>query len=158
MIGGSAASFNDGDPLWIVARDPEGHVFGVWQSGQHVGAQVFNEPGALIWNEAAVEDIPKAQAFYSAVFGFRFDEMEGMGGYSTFATGDAALGGLGGLTPMAPKGWTSCFCVSDVDAAVAVVESGGGKVTMAAQDTSFGRFAVVQDAWGAAFSMMQTSS
>ena len=140
----------------IVARDPEGHVFGAWQAGQHLGAQVYNEPGSLIWNEAAVDDIAAAQAFYTAVFDFRFEEMEGMGGYSTFATADAAVGGLGGTTPGAPKGWTACFCVTAVDDAVARVEAGGGKITMAAQDTSFGRFAVVQDAWGAGFSLMQT--
>ncbi|MFN2536726.1 MAG: VOC family protein [Mycobacteriales bacterium] len=141
----------------IVVRDPEGHVFGVWQAGQHLGALIYNEPGALIWNEAAVEDLAAEKAFYTEVFGFRFDEMEGMGGYSTFTTGGDVLGGLGGVSPGAPKGWTACFRVSDVDAAVALVEAGGGKVTLAAQDTTFGRFAVVRDAWGAAFSMMQTS-
>jgi len=35
------------------------------------------------------------------------------------------------------------------------VTSAGGKVTMAATDTPFGRFAGVEDPWGAAFSVMQ---
>jgi predicted enzyme related to lactoylglutathione lyase len=38
---------------------------------------------------------------------------------------------------------------------VAAVEKGGGKVTMAAQDTPYGRFAVVEDPWSASFSVMQ---
>jgi predicted enzyme related to lactoylglutathione lyase len=45
--------------------------------------------------------------------------------------------------------------VASTDAAVSAVESAGGKVVMAAQDTPFGRFAVVEDPWGAAFSVMQ---
>ena len=38
------------------------------------------------------------------------------------------------------------------------VESAGGEVTMAAMDTSFGRFAVVEDPWGAPFSVMESTA
>jgi predicted enzyme related to lactoylglutathione lyase len=139
----------------VIARDPQGHPFGLWQSGQHTGATIYNEPGALVWNEVAVDDPEAARAFYAAVFGFRFEEVEGAGGYTTFSTDDRPLGGLSGHQPGSPKGWTACFSVASTDAAVAAVEKGGGKVTMAAQDTPYGRFAVVEDAWGAPFSVMQ---
>lgn len=143
----------------VIALDPQGNAFGLWQAGEHTGARIYNEPGALVWNEAAVEDQKAAQAFYTEVFGFQFTELDGMGGYATFATDETAdgtaLGGLGGLAPGAPKGWTPCFSVSSTDAAVAAVEKGGGKVTMAAEDTPFGRFAVVEDPWQAGFSVMQ---
>ena len=69
--------------------------------------------------------------------------------------GDRPLGGLGGHQPGSPKGWTACFAVDSTDDAVATVESGGGKVTMAPMDTEFGRFAVVEDPWGAPLSVMQ---
>jgi uncharacterized protein len=141
-----------------VARDPQGNVFGVWQSGEHTGVTIYNEPGALVWNEGALDDPESAKKFYSDVFGFHFDEIEGMGGYSTFTIGDGPLGGLTAHQPGSPKGWTTCFSVSSADDAVAAVEQGGGKVTMPAQDTSFGRFAVVEDAWGAPFSVMQELS
>jgi hypothetical protein len=139
----------------VVARDPLGNQFGLWQAGTHTGCQVFNEPGSLVWNDAAVDDPAAAREFYSAVFGFTFTEYEGMGGYATFATDERPLGGLGGVTPGAPKGWTTCFAVASTDETVAAVEAAGGKVTMAAHDTEFGRFAVVQDPWGAPFSVMQ---
>ena len=139
----------------VVARDPQGNQFGLWQAGTHTGVEVFNEPGALAWNDAAVDDPAAAREFYSAVFGFRFDELEGMGGYATFATDERPLGGLGGVTPGAPRGWATCFAVASADATVAAVEAAGGKVTMAAEDTEFGRFAVVQDPWGASFSVME---
>lgn len=141
-----------------IALDPQGQPFGLWQAGQHTGATIFNEPGALVWNEAAVDDPDAARAFYGSVFGFRFDEIEGAGGYTTFATGDRPLGGLGAHAPGHPKGWTSCFSVGSADGAVAAVEKGGGKVTGPAQDTPYGRIAVVEDPWGAPFSLMQVLS
>ena len=141
-----------------IAVDPQGNSFGLWQSGQHTGVNVYNEPGSLVWSGAAVDDRDAAQGFYSEVFGFHFDEMEGTGGYATFGTSDQPLGGLGSHQPGSPKGWTTCFSVASADEAVAAVERGGGTVTMAAQDTPFGRFAVVQDPWGAAFSVMQDVS
>jgi uncharacterized protein len=138
-----------------IALDPQGNPFGVWQAGEHTGVTIYNEPGALVWNEAALDDHKAGQAFYGAVFGFRFDEIEDMGGYATFATDGGPLGGIGGHQPGSPKGWTTCFSVTSADAAVAVVENAGGKVTMAPVDTPYGRFAVVADPWGAAFSVMQ---
>jgi uncharacterized protein len=139
----------------VIALDPQGNPFGLWQAGLHTGAQVVNEPGSLTWNEAAVDDADAAREFYRAVFGFHYDEVPGAGGYTTFATDDHPLGGLGGHQAGSPKGWTSCFSVASTDEAVAAVESGGGKVTMAPMDTPFGRFAVVEDPWGAPFSVMQ---
>jgi uncharacterized protein len=137
-----------------IAADPQGNVFGLWQAGSTTGVGVFNEPGALVWNDAAVDDPAAAREFYSAVFGFSWQEMPGAEGYSTFTTGDRPLGGLGGVSPGLPKGWATCFSVASTDDAVRAVEAGGGKVLMAAQDTEFGRFAVLADPWGASFSVM----
>jgi predicted enzyme related to lactoylglutathione lyase len=138
-----------------IALDPQGNPFGLWQAGQHTGVRIYNQPGAVVWNEAAVDDPGAAREFYGAVFGFRFDEVPDAGGYTTFATGDRPLGGLGASQPALPKGWSACFSVASTDEAVADVEAAGGKVLMAAEDTPFGRFAVVEDPWGAAFEVMQ---
>jgi predicted enzyme related to lactoylglutathione lyase len=144
----------------VIARDPQGNVFGVWQSGLNTGVQIHNEPGALAWNEAMVDDTAAAKQFYSAVFGFRFDQLppeqggeEGMD-YATFSAGGDPLGGLGASDPSMPKGWVTCFAVASADEAVATVESKGGKVRMPPMDTPFGRFAIVEDPWGAAFEVM----
>ncbi len=138
-----------------IARDPEGHGFGLWQAGEHTGVRVFNEPGSLTWEEAAVDDLAAAQAFYARVFGHRFDEIPDMGGYAIFATGERPLGGLGPAQPGLPRGWAVCFAVASTDGAVAAVEARGGTVLHPAEDTEFGRFAVVADPWGAAFSVME---
>ena len=137
-----------------VVADPQGNPFGLWQAGTTTGAEVYNEPGSLVWNEAAVDDPVAAREFYTAVFGFTWDEIPGADGYTTFSTGDRPLGGLGGVSPGLPKGWATCFSVSSTDEAVRAVEAAGGKVLLAAQDTEFGRFAVVADPWGASFSVM----
>jgi predicted enzyme related to lactoylglutathione lyase len=138
-----------------LARDPQGNRFGLWQANEHIGVQVFNEPGGLVWNDAAVDDQAAGQAFYTAVFGFRFDEIEGMGGYATFTTEERPLGGFGVARPCAPTGWNTCFSVASADDAVAAVEAGGGKVTMAAEDSPYGRIAGFEDPWGAHFAVMQ---
>ncbi len=143
----------------VIALDPGGNPFGLWQAGAHTGVRIYNEHGALYWNEAAVEDPDAARAFYTSVFGFRWDEVPGAGGYTTFRTEDRSpeqpLGGLGGLPPGAPQGWQTCFGVTSTDEAVSAVEAGGGRVLTPAMDTPFGRFAVVSDPWGATFEVMQ---
>src|SRR5215212_424169 len=139
-----------------IALDPQHNAFGLWQAGQNTGVRVYNEPGALVWNEAAVDAPASAREFYSAVFGFVFDELPGAEGYATFAIGGNPLGDLRGLQPGSPKGWTACFAVESVDDTVARVEAAGGKVTRAPEDTEYGRFAVLEDPWGAPFSVMQT--
>ena len=141
----------------VIAVDPQGNPFGLWQAGQHTGVRIYNDPGSLVWTEAAVEDIKAAQAFYAAVFNFHFDDLEGGEGYATFATHERPLGGLGGHQPGSPKGWTTCFSVASTDDAVASVQKSGGKVTMAAQDSPYGRFAVVEDPWGAPFSVLENT-
>jgi uncharacterized protein len=108
-----------------------------------------------------VDDTAAAKEFYSAVFGFTFEQMspevagEGMD-YATFSTGGNPLGGLGASDPSMPKGWLTCFSVASADEAVATVEAKGGKVTMQPMDTPFGRFAIVEDPWGAPFEVMQS--
>ena len=105
-----------------------------------------------------VDDTAAAKQFYSAVFGFTFDQMapeqagEGMD-YSTFKTGGDPLGGLGGR-PEHAEGLADLFSVASTDEAVAAVEANGGSVTVPPMDTPFGRFAIVEDPWGAPFEVM----
>jgi predicted enzyme related to lactoylglutathione lyase len=138
-----------------IALDPQGNSFGLWESKEHTGARIYNEPGGYAWNEISTDDPAAAQDFYAKVFGFTFDEMaDAPGGYWTFAKGGNPLGGLAGAQPGSPKGWLTCFAVANADEAVATAEANGGKVVMAPMDTPWGRFAVLQDPWGAPFEVM----
>jgi uncharacterized protein len=145
----------------VIALDPQGNPFGLWQSGVHTGTRIYNEPGSLNWNELMAGDAAAAREFYTAVFGFTHAEMGPEAGdpgefdYTTFNTGGNPLGGVGAAQSGMPTGWLTCFGVADTDAAVATIESKGGKVTMPPMDTPFGRFAIVEDPWGAAFEVME---
>jgi predicted enzyme related to lactoylglutathione lyase len=58
-----------------IAADPGGAVFGIWQSGQHIGARRANEPGSMVWNENMSRDFEGSKAFYRAVFGYEYGDM-----------------------------------------------------------------------------------
>ena len=105
----------------------------------------------LTWQD----DTEAAKTFYGSVFGFHFDEIPDMGGYATFATDERPLGGLGPVQPDLPKGWSACFGVSSTGGTAAAVEAAGGKALLAAQDSPYGRFAVLEDPWGASFSVIE---
>ncbi len=113
-------------------------------AGEHAGVRIYNEPGALLWNDAATEDPDAARGFHGSVFHLSGDEVPEMGGYTTFSRGGDPLGGLSAHQPGMRKGWSTCFAVTSADDAVARVEAGGGTVLMPAQDSPYGRFAVLE--------------
>ena len=39
-----------------VAADPTGAVFGVWQAGGHLGAELHSEPGGITWEDLRTPD------------------------------------------------------------------------------------------------------
>src|SRR5437762_2652454 len=53
-----------------VCADPDGAVFSLWQAGRHKGARIVNEHGSLNFNGLNTRDVPRAKAFYGAVFGW----------------------------------------------------------------------------------------
>lgn len=141
----------------VIAADPSGAVFGVWQGKEHIGAQVVNQPGGLTWEDLRSTDPAKAQAFYQAVFGHRVDPMPMAGpDYGTFAVagGEEPVGGMGGLMGApdgSPSHWLVYFGVADTDAAVAAAEKAGGTVLSPASDTPYGKMAGIADEAGAMF-------
>ena len=55
--------------------DPAGTPVALWQAGDHIGASVVNEPGAVIWNELLTAD-PSVHAFYEATAGMKAVPMD----------------------------------------------------------------------------------
>jgi uncharacterized protein len=145
-----------------IAADPSGAAFGIWQAGQHIGASLVNEPGALVWEDLRSTEPAAAQEFYRAVFGYRVDPLDMAGpDYGTFALPDeqAPLGGMGGMMGSpegTPSHWLVYFGVESTDAAVEAAGSAGGSVLMPAVDSPFGRLAVVADPAGARFCVIET--
>jgi predicted enzyme related to lactoylglutathione lyase len=147
-----------------IAQDPTGAYFGIWQAEKMIGMAVYNEPGAVGWNEQISRDPDRAREFYSAVFGFTYEPVEGGDPYWTFHTppDGRMAGGIGamrqGVPDDVPAHWMTYFGVESADEAVARVESAGGTVAQAPLDTPFGRMAAIVDPQGAMFMIADTST
>lgn len=142
-----------------IAQEPTGAVFGMWQAGEHIGFQIRDEPGAFAWAELNTRDLPRAQQFLEAVFGYRVEALAGELPYRTLHVGDARAGGLLQMTDRwpaeLPPHWMIYFAVASADAAAERVRSLGGAVHVPPFDTPYGRIAVVTDPQRAAFSVVQ---
>lgn len=108
-------------------------MFGVWQAGIVIGAELVNEPGGIAWEDLRSTDHEAAHTFYSQVFGYDLRPLPEAGpDYLTFhlSQDPAPLGGMGGMFG-APEGtpshWLVYFSVSDADAAVSAAQSNGAR-------------------------------
>jgi predicted enzyme related to lactoylglutathione lyase len=144
-----------------IFADPAGAVFGIWQPGTFVGAEIVNETNAIVWNELNTRDTAGAKEFYGAVFGWGFEDMEveNVGTYTSLQVDGNAVGGMldiiGRVPDEVPANWLTYFAVDDTDAAVAKLKELGGSVNMEPMDIVAGRFAVVSDPFGAVFAVIK---
>ena len=146
----------------LIGQDPTGAVFGVWQAGTHIGAQLANEPGTLNWNECQTTDTEGAGAFYAAVFGHGYEERpmtEGGPRYGVLSVEGRGVAGvlqLEGEMAGIPPNWSAVFSVADTNATVAKAQELGGTALMPGMDLpEIGRLAVIQDPAGAVFQVLQ---
>ena len=143
-----------------LAADPAGAVFGVWQAGAHIGAELRGEPGTMNWAEVQTHDRDAAKPFYEHVFGYASTSME-IGpavGYVVFELEGLPVAGLIEIGPEwgpVPSNWSVVFEVADCDAALARVKELGGSVLHGPMEIEgIGRFATVADPWGAVFQVI----
>jgi uncharacterized protein len=142
-----------------VAADPGGAIFGIWQARSHTGLGLANEPGAVCWNENLSRNFDGNKAFYQAVFGYEYGDIEAEGfRYATLKLDGTDVGGIGELDSSFPSDlpahWATYFAVASTDDAAAAVDAAGGMVVREPWDTPYGRMAIVGDNQGAAFSLM----
>jgi predicted enzyme related to lactoylglutathione lyase len=115
--------------------------------------------GTPCWVDLGVSDVPRAIAFYSALFGW--DVQEGppeAGGYSIAHLDGRTAAGIGPKmgSPDAPSAWTTYLATEDADATAAKAKGAGGQLLMDPFDVmDVGRMAVVMDVTGAAFGIWQ---
>lgn len=142
-----------------VAQEPSGGVFGMWQAQAHTGFQLRDEPGSFAWTELNTRDLPRAQAFLEAVFGYRAEKLPGDMEYRTLHVGEHTSGGILQMTETwpaeIPPHWMVYFAVPSADDAAAMARELGGAVHVPPFDTSHGRIAVLSDPQRAAFSVVQ---
>jgi predicted enzyme related to lactoylglutathione lyase len=142
-----------------IYADPTGAVFGIWQAGEHKGAEVVGEPGTVAWHQCNTRDPEKALEFYRSVFGWE-DERVDTGGadYWELSSGGASVGGLfrmgDDFPDEVPAHWIVYFAVEDCDAATEKARGAGATVRAEPFDNEAGRFSVLQDPHGAAFALI----
>ena len=148
----------------IVAQDPTGAMFGVWEPRAHSGAELVNENATFTWNELMTRDMDAATRFYGAVFGQQFEPLPETpdGSYQLIKVDDRMVGGFWRLpddVPSdAPAHWTTYFQMDDLDAALERLQDAGGMVTGEPVDSPYGRWAVVSDPQGGAFRIIQSAN
>ena len=115
--------------------------------------------GTPCWADVSVDDVPKAIAFYQALFGWDI-ELGGpeVGGYSIAHQGGQIVAAVSPKMagPDSPTVWTTFLATDDADATAATIKSAGGQVLSEPMDVmAEGRFAVAVDPAGAVFALWQ---
>lgn len=125
--------------------------------------------GTFIWNELVTTDPDRAKTFYRDILGWSYEDVDvenprqpppgGGQAYTICRAGDAMAGGMmkmeGPEWEGVPAHWISYVRVDDVDAAVAKVGPGGGRVKRPPFEVpTVGRIAVVADPSGAVLCLM----
>ena len=134
-----------------VAQDGAGAVFSVWQPGDHIGADLVNEPGTFTWNELATADLAATRDFYRSVFEWGAQEEAANANAAIFTVGGNVVCGAHVANHGEPAAWVVWFAVEDCDASTARATDLAGSVIMPPMDLDFGRGAVLADPQGAVF-------
>jgi uncharacterized protein len=117
--------------------------------------------GRFVWYELLTTDVPGAIAFYTEVVGWT-SQPWGDQGYHMWVGSQGPLGGLIALPEPARKMgaspyWQANVQVPNVDETVEQVKRLGGKVIVAEDVPTVGRFAVISDPQGAVIAVFTPS-
>jgi uncharacterized protein len=109
--------------------------------------------------ELQTNDLPKAKAFYSRLFGWKLQD-ESMPGGGTYTMINVGEGTGGGMTkspnPGAPPQWLAYVAVDDVAATTRNARELGAKILLEKTEVGeFGWMSVITDPTGATFALWQ---
>jgi predicted enzyme related to lactoylglutathione lyase len=119
--------------------------------------------GEFVWHDLLTDNPAASRAFYGALFGWTFEETDGIDpGYTLIRHDGRPLGGIVPHTPgeRAEGGaqWLTYVTVGDVDRAAAAFTQAGGRVLRKPMTTRNGvRVAVAADPQGAAIGLTSRS-
>ena len=137
-------------------QDPQGAVFCVWQAGSSIGAQVVNGPGALSLNQLNTTDPEAAQRFYTDLFGWRFEAMQGgPAPYSGIYRGDLSTADdADAARPAAPAPLARLLRDRRHRRGRRADRLLGGRIVVETMDVPGGHILVAQDPQGATFGLV----
>ena len=142
-----------------IVADPAGAVHGLWQRDQD-SPWLRDEPGAVDWLELAAPDYESTFPFYEDVLGVAVSEMRVNGEpYGLLDVGPANVAGATTAAAGVQAHWLVYFGVADLEAAVQRLTGLGGSILEApVAAAGVGRWAIVTDAQGAGFGLLEPES
>lgn len=124
--------------------------------GARMRAPASYEEGRPSWADLATSDVPAAQSFYTAVFGWDYEPVPGGGYFYAKSAGHVVAGLARGQNPDFPPTWTTYLAVESADHAADRVRAAGGTVIVEPMTVGPpGRMAYFADPQGAAFGVWQ---
>ena len=124
--------------------------------------------GKVVWRDLLTNTPEASQHFYGELFGWEFEEpgvifgIGGAGGYTLIRHNGRLIGGIVDTNALGQdenvSQWITMMSVTDIDVAAGRVAEAGGVIM--AEPTSIGsrgQMAIIEDATGAVFAMIQTS-
>jgi predicted enzyme related to lactoylglutathione lyase len=145
-----------------VLADPGGAAFGIWQAGEHHGAGLMGEPGALAWCEVNTRAYDACLDFYPKLFGWAAEDLPMEGArYTVWKRHDQTVAGMLEMNEQwvgVPPHWMLYFAVDDTDQAAKRASELSGGVGAPPFDTPYGRIAVLSDPAGAHFSVIRLTT
>jgi uncharacterized protein len=135
----------------VTLSDPQGAPFALWQPGEVFGAELVNDEGTMVWQQLSSSNLPAAKEWYSALFGWTWEELEGGGGWANARNSEGWLtaGAMQLPVPGVTPTWQVSFSVEDAAAACGRAEELGGSTIMPRTETPVGGVAVAADPQGA---------
>jgi len=145
----------------VIASDPAGAVFGVWQAAAHLGTAVYGTHGTPVWNELLTVETSSVGKFYHAVFGYDTEPADSSDRLTLRIDG-RPVASVHGMGQALPRGrgphWMTYFEVEDTDTTAHRVVELGGHVIKAPGQGPGGREATVCDPEGAVFTIVRSDA
>jgi predicted enzyme related to lactoylglutathione lyase/uncharacterized protein YndB with AHSA1/START domain len=145
----------------VVCQDPAGGRFDVWEPKKMQGTEVdANEIGAPSWFELMSNETVVAAKFYSDLFGWTSEAVQGGPiPYTVFRQEAVAVAGMLQITPemgSMPSNWATYFTVKNLDECQSLARELGGNICMTTkQAPGVGRFCGLVSPQGVYFYMME---
>jgi predicted enzyme related to lactoylglutathione lyase len=145
-----------------IGSDPEGAVFGIWQTAAHLGIAVAGAPGTPVWNELLTSETGTVGKFYQAVFGYATEPgVSSDADRLTLCLAGRPVASLHGIGHALPHDrgahWMTYFEVADTDEAARRVVELGGHVLGQPHEGRTGRLATVAGPEGAVFTVVRSA-
>lgn len=146
----------------MVAKDPQGAHFSLWQAKGIIGATHGGPLGRVVWPELATPDSDGAVAFYGGLLGWKTRPETGYDSaqYVEWLNHGESIGGMmpmrGDMWKGIPPHWMMYITVADCDERTAHAAFLGAKICVPPKDIpNTGRFSMIADAQGARFCIIQ---